>query len=396
MILFEYFFNNEHKKYNDNHILFNIYFRSQQFPSEKDNYQWREYIKYKFIVLKNYLFQPCFNLNINFLSIFSIAQRNINALYKFKHRCLMKTKKYLSEQIDIGFTSLNLMKPEHCITIIHNKIKLQFSIIDLIRIINVSLSFEVDFFPEPKKIKNPWDNTPFSISNLYNIYFVIKKSNFNISILFSRFFESNFNITHYKNYNQFIIKNYIITNCHLFNDTQKLFYIKNMIYIFNNINSNNYISIDRDFSPKRLIEVLGKFIKPYLLSCYSYESDIRYEYILKLDKLLLDFQQKHSLFGRKIKSLNILKLYHISILLYKEQQYLGLPFNIYIPKPEFISLETEEFFIDYIEINNYSLFSIFNECIKIDNNIKDIISSDIITNFVFTKDQEQLIQDKYK
>ena len=396
MNIFEHFFNKELEKYKEFN-LFNTYFQSN-FSTQKDSYDWRKYIEYKFFILKNYLFQNTINSSTDILPIFNSVQRKLLALYKFKQICLLKTNKSLNEQIDLNFNPISSMNSKYYITLIHNKHKSQFSMFDLIRIINSSLSYEVNFFPEPKKIKNPWDNEPFSISNLYNIYFFIKKSNLTMPTLFSRFFESNFDITHFENYNQFIIKNYIIDNCHLLTDSRKMSYIRSMIATYNrkNIKINNTLNIDKKFPSKRLVEVMGKFIKPFLLANYSYESDIRIKYRMKLNKLLREFKKQNPLFGRKIISLSIRKIYYISRLIYEEKQCIFLPFNSYIPKPEFISIEDKGYFIDFKESNIYTTFPVFESSNKsIIENKNILLSLNTIKEINFTNEQMIIIKEKY-
>ena len=396
MNIFEHFFNKELEKYKEFN-LFNTYFQSN-FSTQKDSYDWRKYIEYKFFILKNYLFQNTINSSTDILPIFNSVQRKLLALYKFKQICLLKTNKSLNEQIDLNFNPISSMNSKYYITLIHNKHKSQFSMFDLIRIINSSLSYEVNFFPEPKKIKNPWDNEPFSISNLYNIYFFIKKSNLTMPTLFSRFFESNFDINHFENYNQFIIKDYIINNCHLLTDSRKMSYIRSMIATYNrkNIKINNTFNIDKKFPSKRLVEVMGKFIKPFLLANYSYESDIRIKYRMKLNKLLREFKKQNPLFGRKIISLSIRKIYYISRLIYEEKQCIFLPFNSYIPKPEFISIEDKGYFIDFKESNIYTTFPVFESSNKsIIENKNILLSSNTIKEINFTNEQMIIIKEKY-
>ena len=396
MNIFEHFFNKELEKCKEFN-LFNTYFQSN-FSTQKDSYDWRKYIEYKFFILKNYLFQNTINSSTDILPIFNSVQRKLLALYKFKQICLLKTNKSLNEQIDLNFNPISSLNSNHYITLIHNKHKSQFSIFDLIRIINSSLSYEVNFFPEPKKIKNPWDNEPFSISNLYNIYFFIKKSNLTMPTLFSRFFESNFDIKHFENYNQFIIKDYIINNCHLLTDSRKMSYIRSMIATYNrkNIKINNTFNIDKKFPSKRLVEVMGKFIKPFLLANYSYESDIRIKYRMKLNKLLREFKKQNPLFGRKIISLSIRKIYYISRLIYEEKQCIFLPFNSYIPKPEFISIEDKGYFIDFKESNIYTTFPVFESSNKsIIENKNILLSSNTIKEINFTNEQMIIIKEKY-
>lgn len=396
MNIFEHFFNKELEKYKEFN-LFNTYFQSN-FSTQKDSYDWRKYIEYKFFILKNYLFQNTINSSTDILPIFNSVQRKLLALYKFKQICLLKTNKSLNEQIDLNFNPISSMNSKYYITLIHNKHKSQFSMFDLIRIINSSLSYEVNFFPEPKKIKNPWDNEPFSISNLYNIYFFIKKSNLTMPTLFSRFFESNFDIKHFENYNQFIIKDYIIDNCHLLTDSRKMSYIRSMIATYNrkNIKINNTFNIDKKFPSKRLVEVMGKFIKPFLLANYSYESDIRIKYRMKLNKLLREFKKQNPLFGRKIISLSIRKIYYISRLIYEEKQCIFLPFNSYIPKPEFISIEDKGYFIDFKESNIYTTFPVFESSNKsIIENKNILLSLNTIKEINFTNEQMIIIKEKY-
>ena len=396
MNIFEHFFNKELEKYKEFN-LFNTYFQSN-FSTQKDSYDWRKYIEYKFFILKNYLFQNTINSSTDILPIFNSVQRKLLALYKFKQICLLKTNKSLNEQIDLNFNPISSMNSKYYITLIHNKHKSQFSMFDLIRIINSSLSYEVNFFPEPKKIKNPWDNEPFSISNLYNIYFFIKKSNLTMPTLFSRFFESNFDINHFENYNQFIIKDYIINNCHLLTDSRKMSYIRSMIATYNrkNIKINNTFNIDKKFPSKRLVEVMGKFIKPFLLANYSYESDIRIKYRMKLNKLLREFKKQNPLFGRKIISLSIRKIYYISRLIYEEKQCIFLPFNSYIPKPEFISIEDKGYFIDFKESNIYTTFPVFESSNKsIIENKNILLSLNTIKEINFTNEQMIIIKEKY-
>ena len=396
MNIFEHFFNKELEKCKEFN-LFNTYFQSN-FSTQKDSYDWRKYIEYKFFILKNYLFQNTINSSTDILPIFNSVQRKLLALYKFKQICLLKTNKSLNEQIDLNFNPISSMNSKYYITLIHNKHKSQFSMFDLIRIINSSLSYELNFFPEPKKIKNPWDNEPFSISNLYNIYFFIKKSNLTMPTLFSRFFESNFDIKHFENYNQFIIKDYIINNCHLLTDSRKMSYIRSMIATYNrkNIKINNTFNIDKKFPSKRLVEVMGKFIKPFLLANYSYESDIRIKYRMKLNKLLREFKKQNPLFGRKIISLSIRKIYYISRLIYEEKQCIFLPFNSYIPKPEFISIEDKGYFIDFKESNIYTTFPVFESSNKsIIENKNILLSSNTIKEINFTNEQMIIIKEKY-
>ena len=65
----------------------------------------------------------------------------------------------------------NDLKPNKTLSIVQDQKKYLFSIFDLKEIINKSLS-NIDYgYPKILPIKNPYNNIPFTQSNLYNIYF---------------------------------------------------------------------------------------------------------------------------------------------------------------------------------------------------------------------------------
>ena len=302
-----------------NILLFTEHFVPRIFKTS-NNYSWEKYIKYKFFTLNNFLQN---NSNCNYiddeykeriLSLFSNTQRHIMALYRFKNICLFKTKKYLGQPQDLQFNLLSEMPPVYTINIIQSGIKYQFLIFDLIRIINTSLSYEYNFFTDPKEIKNPWNNIPFSKENLYNIYYFIKNTttHINMPILFSRFFQSNFCLTHFEDHNQLIIKKYIIENCHTFNNVKKLSHIYNMIEIFNSKRIKYRINIDDGFPENILLEIMEPYLKTYLLATYSYEDDLLIKYRNILTNKLRAFHKNNAFFGRKIISLQLRNLYYLS------------------------------------------------------------------------------------
>ena len=202
------------KKHISKIFLFTQYFTKPLF-NLRTNYSWKKYIEYKYFILKNYLKVGNNFVDDNYketvLRFFSETQKHIMALYRFKEICLDKTKKYLDEPQDLQFNLLSETPTKHKLDIIHSGIKYQFSIFDLIRIINTSLSYEYNFFTDPKKVKNPWNNNPFSVATLYNIYFFISKTNIKMPILFERFFQTNFSLDMFEKHNQLVIKNYTFT-----------------------------------------------------------------------------------------------------------------------------------------------------------------------------------------
>ena len=406
MNIFEKLINKESNKSDTDTDTDIFIFKTHFTPNNlKNQYSWKKYIKYKYYILKNFLLA---NIGIyatktktKILHFFSQIQRKMMALYKFKQICLFKTTKYLNEQIDLNFTPLVEISSNK-IEFLHSNKKVQFSIFDLIRIINTALSNESYFFLEPQTIKNPWNNQPLSISNLYNIFFYIKQSTIYMPILFSRFFESNFNINHFQQYNQLIIKNYIFNNSHMLNHDSKLSYIHALIDYYNT-HKKSQINVDTDFPSNRLIEVMSKFIKNYLLAIYSHEADLRTKNKIILLKKLQEFKNNNPLFGRKIISRHIRQLYYISRLINEEKQIFFIPPDVYIPPPQLISLKHKSFYIDYKEMGNtYSIFPLFdNHNYKLKPKLKQnqkLTSTNILhllKDYKFTNHQLQIIKEKY-
>ena len=74
---------------------------------------------------------------------------------------------------DMGLNKLNI-NDHNVFCLFHNNSKYLFLINDLIKIINSSLTNSYMFFSQPLPSKNPYNNLPFTKSNLYNIYLFLK------------------------------------------------------------------------------------------------------------------------------------------------------------------------------------------------------------------------------
>ena len=382
-------------------------------PKSKIHETHAKFIEFKYFILKNFIFNSIvseYSRN-KLLDLFCKAQSLYLSLVKFKRVLLFKSKRYLDTQLDLNFSDLSSYNKSLKIDIIHENTKYIFSISDLIRIINASLSYDVNFFPEPTLIKNPWNNKPFKKTDLYNIYFFISNSKIPMPILFSRFFQANFNLKNYEIYNQFIIKDYIIENCHNLSEIQKYKYILEMILYYNNNTMilNKLLHIDSNFPKSRLHEIFNPYIKLYLLARYSYEDDIRLLNRVRLFAKLKLLKRNNTLFGRKMVCCNIKKLYYISLITHNKDDII-FKFPSYIPPPSMICVNSRSFYIDYIPSinNNYSYFCEFDnrKTLKINNllnrtnntyiTIKDVQALFVfINNYVFTEKQNNIIRDKY-
>jgi hypothetical protein len=174
----------------------------------------RKFILIKTILENIFISQHNKERMLNFIQC---AQKHYFALNKFAFIC--KYKRASSGcSTDMYMTPISENNSD-TITILQENTKYTFTFSDLNKIINKSLCNHYEFYAEPNPIKNPYNNIPFSKSNLYAIYFAIKKSNFMISSIFHNYFLSNFSLTKFINqYEHQLRKKYIENTCNLQNN----------------------------------------------------------------------------------------------------------------------------------------------------------------------------------
>lgn len=107
-----------------------------------------------------------------FLIFFSNVQRRINAFKNLVRRWRIK-RKYIVCPVTTDFTGneLSTYKPHLTIDLIECNVVYSFYIHDLLNIWNRALRMRSYVIEQPQTIMNPYTNVPFSINNLYNIYY---------------------------------------------------------------------------------------------------------------------------------------------------------------------------------------------------------------------------------
>jgi hypothetical protein len=239
---------------------------------------------------------------IDFIDYFCKIQKIYNVLnrfvYNFKYKrakIVVNTDMYLN-QLDIN--------NENVFCLFHNNSKYLFVVNDLIKIIDTALTNSHMFFAEPLCIKNPYSNLPFNKSMLYNIYMFIRYKTHMYSELFFRFFYCNFNISLFKNKNEYLLREYTIKN-YVYNSPHNILVdeIKEMILIFNNYCNvsgiNNFIKIDEDFPNVLLIKIMRPYLLLHCESEYSFITSIKNDSRYLLRKKLIKFNNYNRQFGRK-------------------------------------------------------------------------------------------------
>ena len=316
-------------------------------------------IKRKYSIIKNQVFNNLSTENEKkrIFNFFNDLQKKYFILKRFFYKIYYKKCKFYEPQIDMSLNDLTKVKDHLKITLLHGNTKYVFSLTDLINIITTALTYNSGYFCTPQNIKNPYTNLNFSRSNLYNIYFKLKQSTFIMPILYHRYFLNNFDLRIFSAYNENLIKEATIENILQTNDNTKKFnFVKKMLGFFNKYRGKNKrITYDKNFPKKELISIFGIYLKDFLSAFFIQDENIYSHCRVNLFKNLDEFHLKNPIFGRKIISKSIKKLYYISVLNY-DYGFEYDKFRYYISPPHLFDLEKRSVFITSKKIINYSIF----------------------------------------
>jgi len=237
-----------------------------------------------------------------FIDYFCKIQKTYNVLNRFAYNYKCKKTKVLVN-IDMGLNELK-ENDRNVICIFQNNVKYLFHINDLLNIIKIALTNTCMFFSEPLNIKNPYNNIPFNKSILYNIYFFIKYKTHHYDELFFRFFKSNFNLTNFKERNEYILREYAIHH-HVYKSAPNLLLeeINIMIDYFNNYcyfkQIKRKITINAEFPKDKLIRIFQPYLLLYMISHYGYTNTQKNNASSLFNHKMKMFYNYNPLFGRK-------------------------------------------------------------------------------------------------
>ena len=262
-------------------------------------------IKEKYIFLGNwynniFLTPEC---KMEFLTFFSKIQKTYFAFLRFKFRILLKKSKLIVEN-DLSLNPIS--EKDKLVIVIQQKLnKYLFHIRDLLNIIHSSIGHSDFFFSVPISIKNPYNNSVFTKSILYHIYFFVKFNTNYYSELFHRFFLCNFHLSEFYSKNANLLRTYAL-NDYFKNSSEEnwLIDIEEMLEDFNDDHPNSPIKIDNNFPNKKLIEIMKPYLNLYLLGKYSYYYNEKIISQRQLKNKLNEFSTFNPNFGRKIIKIN--------------------------------------------------------------------------------------------
>ena len=236
-----------------------------------------------------------------FINLFCKIQKTYYAfsrlafIYKYK-------KSAMSVTTDIGLNDITI-NDKNILCIYNVNSRYLFNINDLLKIITTSITNSYMFFSQPLPSKNPYNNLPFTKSNLYNMYFFLKFKTNIYNDLFIKFFHCDFNLTTFYHKYEYLLRQYILDNF-IKNSTEDelIKEIQKMITIFNK-KTTKKILINDEFPKKRLIKIMKPYLMLYLQSYYSFVPIVKNNAIVLLNNKLKKFQKFNPKFGRKIYKL---------------------------------------------------------------------------------------------
>ena len=225
--------------------------------------------------------------------IYIRGQKHYNSLCRFAY--LFKLKRApMRIDTDLYLNKLNASQ-RNVITIFQNKQRYLFNITDLNKMIETALCNSPYFISEPLPVKNPYNNLPFSKSELYNIYFQISHQLIRTPDVIYKFFRSNFNLTKFQRDNLCLIREKYISR---FIDNEEEATLVD--YINDMLSHNMKIKVDIEFPDSDLIRIFKPYLRLYLNWKYSLDISVknRSKYILfnKLNR----FHRYNPQFGRQI------------------------------------------------------------------------------------------------
>lgn len=203
---------------------------------------------------------------------------------------------------------LNTLVPTHknTICIYQNNGKYLFSVLDIRKIIYNALTNATRyFFSEPLPIKNPYNNIPFTKSNLYNIYFyIIFNTHHNID-MFHNFFELDFDLNLFFDTYEYVLREHSMRNF-VYNGSVDALHkeILLMLTDYNVKNSAHKILIHTEFPKKTLVDVMRPYLLLDITRLYSLIDSKKQHSRILLKNKLVKFHKFNPAFGRKTLSVS--------------------------------------------------------------------------------------------
>lgn len=265
-------------------------------------------------IRKKYMFLQQMNENIfyteemknNIMRFFSQIQKTYFAFSKLVSHYKWQKSKFVIDK-DLSLNTIQL-KEKNVICVYHKGNRYLFTTSDLINIFKTALTYSPNFFSSPLTIKNPYNNIPFSKSNLYNIYFTIFFKSIPIPEIIQKYFQSNFDLDLFEKVNQILIREYSIINFLNNIDNKEIeFKVKYMLKCYNEKHYSK-IKLDPDFPVEKIIHIFKPYLFLFYISIFSLDYQKKGNCEDILEKMLFRLRYYFPNFGRKIVKIIPMKI----------------------------------------------------------------------------------------
>ena len=232
-------------------------------------------------------------------NFFSLAQKAVLGFSKLSQIVKMRKCRHYESECDLCLEPLSTLNPKFIVPIIQRNTLYKFRVHDLIRLIQNGLVYAPELFSEPQLAKNPYTNLPFSVTELYNIYFHILKANMKVPILFKIYFLSNFDMTTLLDKYESVLRDESI-KCNLkeMDNYDKYDEIMDMVDKYKRVMSS--ICIHTDFSQDKVVERFDHTLIHFMYSKYSYNPAFKLKHKNIVINLLKKVNSETPAFGRQI------------------------------------------------------------------------------------------------
>ena len=286
------------KNYNNDNFINYFFIRNLALAFDLQNSRSDNILQIKYELINNFLQNSFYSdkTKENLIELNGKCFKYMVAFQKFYSILAFKQPPKIS--IDLNLNPIDLSM-KNVILIREQKSNYLFRLSDILNISINNLTEHDHFFLQIKTLTNPYTNLPFSIHNMYNIYFAIKESKYPFCLLFHNFFKCNFCIKCFKMDNEFLIKDEVIKRFVMYGHISDL--NKEIKYMISANKFTKKWNLSDEFPPDQLVRIFRPLLKLRLFCLLGPSECEKYQVSKnKLDFYLYQMYKSNTTFGRKI------------------------------------------------------------------------------------------------
>lgn len=258
----------------------------------------KKFIDAKFNLYKQGFTNMFFNHEIREMHIdkFNKIQKVYRGMCKLAYVYKLK-KAQIQVSTDLYMNELD-PTARNVFTLFDGNRKYLFTISDLVNMFYTSLCNAPYFIPSPVACKNPYNNTPFTKANLYNIYFFIAFNKIKVPEIVRKYFMCHFNLKRFRNENRRLIHDHAITR-YVNNSPVSNLRASILEMIFEHNVYKKKLRIHSEFPPDLLLKIMRPYLLLYYKSKFSCRRYLNQKYYNVLAVKMKEFIKYNPNFGRK-------------------------------------------------------------------------------------------------